>query len=160
MVYVLSSAWMKSSSWNGSDGSATFTPLRPHVGEQGGDDLFVREVVGVVHHLLDLVHVGVDLGVPVHQEADLLGLVAADDFAVGRDDPRVVARVVAEHRAVLHALDRAILGRTDGVAAVEHDLVLHDDAAVPHRRVERFGGCERTVGPVGERRRARRGTTT
>ena len=47
-----------------------------HVGEQRVDDLLVREVVGVVHDLLDLVHVGVDLGVPVHEEADLLGLVA------------------------------------------------------------------------------------
>ena len=29
---------------------------RPHAREEGVDDLFVREIVGVVHDLLDLVH--------------------------------------------------------------------------------------------------------
>ena len=72
------------------------TPLRPHVGDEGVDDAFVREVVGVVHHLLDLVHVAVHLGVPVDEEPDLLRRVAPDHVAVGRDHPVVVVRPVLE----------------------------------------------------------------
>ncbi len=64
---------MKSPSCNGSDGSATATPLGPHVGEQALEDDLVREVVGMIHVLPDLVLVGVHLGVPVHEEPHLGG---------------------------------------------------------------------------------------
>ena len=52
---------------------------------------------------------------------------------------------------MLQSRDVALVGATDGVAAVEHHLVLHDDALVPQWVVEPLGFPERAVGPVRER---------
>ena len=129
------------------------------IGDQHVDDPLVREVVAVVHHLLHLVHVAVDLGAPVDEQADLARIVLADDVAVGRDDPRVVVGNVREERAVFH-VDGALVGAADRIATVEHELVLHHDAAIPDGRAEDLRGAQRSVRPVGEGAGFTSGTTT
>ena len=52
---------------------------------------------------------------------------------------------------MLETVDVALVGPARRVAAVEHRLVLHDDALVPQRVLELLRLAERTVGPVRER---------
>ena len=60
-----------------------------HISEKTIEHDISGEVIGVIQRLLQFLSIREDLCTPVDEEAHFLGLVSADDLAVGGDRPIV-----------------------------------------------------------------------